>query len=77
MQGDGEGFAPAQIRAFDKETGKIVWEQNLPGPYWGASPMTFSSGGRQILVIAFGGTDASSPDNPGPPQGLIAFGLPQ
>jgi quinoprotein glucose dehydrogenase len=43
-----------KFRAFDKETGKILWETKLPaGGY--ASPSTYMVNGKQYIVIAAGG----------------------
>lgn len=43
-----------KFRAFDKETGKILWETKLPaGGY--ASPCTYMENGKQYIVIAAGG----------------------
>jgi quinoprotein glucose dehydrogenase len=43
-----------KFRAFDKDTGKILWETKLPaGGY--ASPSTYQVGGKQYIVIAAGG----------------------
>ncbi|MCW3111186.1 MAG: pyrroloquinoline quinone-dependent dehydrogenase, partial [Segetibacter sp.] len=43
-----------KFRAFDKETGKILWETKLPaGGY--ASPSTYMVDGKQYVVIAAGG----------------------
>lgn len=43
-----------KLRAFEKETGKIVWEYPLPaGGY--ASPSTYVVNGKQYIVIACGG----------------------
>jgi glucose dehydrogenase len=45
---------PPRFRAFDKATGELVWEFELPlGP--AASPMTYLYGGRQYIVMAIGG----------------------
>jgi quinoprotein glucose dehydrogenase len=43
-----------RIRAFDKKTGKIVWEYQLPAGGF-ATPITYKSRGKQYLVIAAGG----------------------
>jgi quinoprotein glucose dehydrogenase len=58
---------PPRLRAFDKATGELVWEFDLPlGP--AASPMTYFYGGRQYIVMAIGGgLDAE----------LVAFALPR
>jgi quinoprotein glucose dehydrogenase len=43
-----------KIRAFDKDTGEMLWEYQLPaGGY--ASPSTYQVAGRQFVVIACGG----------------------
>jgi quinoprotein glucose dehydrogenase len=43
-----------KFRAFDKSTGKILWEADLPaGGY--ASPATYEANGKQYVVIAAGG----------------------
>lgn len=43
-----------KIRAFDKETGKLLWESELPAA-GNATPATYEAGGRQFVVIAAGG----------------------
>jgi quinoprotein glucose dehydrogenase len=43
-----------RIHAFDKQTGKLLWEHPLPaGGY--ATPCTYQVSGRQYVVIAAGG----------------------
>jgi len=42
------------FRAFDKQTGELLWEVNLPAGVY-ATPSTYSVGGRQYVVIAAGG----------------------
>jgi quinoprotein glucose dehydrogenase len=42
------------LRAFDSETGKEIWKYLLPAGGQ-ATPMTYSIGGKQYLVIAAGG----------------------
>ena len=60
-----------RIRAFDKKTGKVVWEYQLPAGGF-ATPITYKSKGRQYLVIAAGGVK-----NGHKPGGkYIAFALP-
>jgi quinoprotein glucose dehydrogenase len=48
--------AERDIRAFDVETGKELWQARLPGGGQ-ATPMTYQSprSGRQFVVIAAGG----------------------
>jgi quinoprotein glucose dehydrogenase len=48
------GTKDERIHAFDKATGKLLWEHSLPaGGY--ATPATYQVGGRQYVVIAAGG----------------------
>jgi quinoprotein glucose dehydrogenase len=55
-----------KLRAFDKKTGELVWEYELPlGP--AGTPMTYSYGNRQYVVVAIGGILQAE---------LIAFALP-
>ncbi len=44
-----------KLRAFDKKTGKIVWESKLPAGGF-ATPITYSVAGRQYVALACGGT---------------------
>ena len=64
--------ADETIRAFDKATGKILWQAALPFS-GNATPSTYMVGGRQFLVISAGGAKS------GRPAGgvLVAFALPQ
>ena len=43
-----------KLRAFDVETGKVVWEGSLPASAQ-AAPMTYSARGKQFVVICAGG----------------------
>ena len=57
---------PPKFRAFDKRTGELVWEKELPlGPAAGA--MTYIAGGKQYVVLAVGG---------GLTAELVAYALP-
>ena len=44
----------AKIRAFDKRTGALLWEADLPAAGF-ATPSIYESGGKQFVVIACGG----------------------
>ncbi|MGA0560405.1 PQQ-binding-like beta-propeller repeat protein [Larkinella sp. VNQ87] len=48
------GTKDEKIRAFDKKTGKVVWEYQLPAGGF-ATPITYEVNGRQYIVIAAGG----------------------
>ena len=41
------------LRAFDKDTGEIIAETELPATPWG-TPMSYLSDDRQFIVIAAG-----------------------
>ena len=48
------GTMDEKFRAFDKTTGKMLWEYQLPaGGY--ATPCTYEANGKQYVVIAAGG----------------------
>ncbi|HLZ42691.1 MAG TPA: pyrroloquinoline quinone-dependent dehydrogenase [Candidatus Sulfotelmatobacter sp.] len=61
------------FRAFDIETGNELWKAQLPDSGH-ATPMTFSSHGKQYVVIAAGGHDKITEETPG--DALVAFTLP-
>lgn len=61
-----------KFRAFDKTTGELLWEHQLPaGGY--AAPCTYSIDGRQYVVIAAGG--GGKPRTKGA-DAYVAFALP-
>lgn len=43
-----------KIRAFDKDTGEMVWEYKLPAAGF-ATPITYAKNNKQYIVIAAGG----------------------
>jgi quinoprotein glucose dehydrogenase len=71
-----------KVRAYDEDTGKVLWE----GPVAGSSigiPTMYESKGRQYLVVmspagggAVAGAAGPSPAEPTGPRGYIAFALP-
>src|SRR6185295_9287526 len=66
------GTKDEKFHAFDKETGKLLWDYQLPaGGY--ATPSTYMAGGRQFVVIAAGG--AGKPETR-PGDAFMAFALP-
>lgn len=44
------------FRAYDKATGSVVWEMELPAGTTGA-PMSYMFGGKQYIVVAIGARD--------------------
>jgi quinoprotein glucose dehydrogenase len=62
------------FRAFDIQTGRVLWEARLPAGGQ-ATPMTYlSSKGRQFVVIAAGGHEALSTK---PGDAIVAYTLPE
>ena len=62
----------AKFRAFDKATGKLLWETALPAAGY-ATPSTFMVNGRQYVVIAAGGGKLGTP----PGDAYVAYALPR
>jgi quinoprotein glucose dehydrogenase len=61
-----------RMRAFDSDSGKRLWEVKLPAGGQ-ATPMTYSIGGRQYVVIAAGGYKSDTPRG----DYLVAYSLPR
>lgn len=59
------------FRAFDKRTGKLLWEYELPAPSF-ATPATYFYKGKQYLVLACGGEKLGTKKG----NQIIAFALP-
>lgn len=53
----GEGGASPTFRAWDKKTGAVVVEIQLPGPTTGF-PVTYTKSGRQYIAVAVRAGDA-------------------
>jgi len=49
-----------RIRAFDKKTGKILWEYQLPAGGF-STPITYEVGGKQYIATAVGGGRGAKP----------------
>jgi quinoprotein glucose dehydrogenase len=65
------GTPDERIRAFDKRTGELLWEAELPASGF-ATPATYEADGRQFLVIAAGGGKLGRPSG----SEYLAFALP-
>ena len=64
--------ADEKIRAFEKSSGRVLWEHQLPaGGY--ATPSIYMIGGRQYLAIAAGGSGKNATRSG---DSIIAFALP-
>jgi quinoprotein glucose dehydrogenase len=63
--------ADETFRAFDKDTGNVLWKATLP--FSGtATPSTYMAGGKQYVVISAGGGKSNRPSG----GSLVAFALP-
>lgn len=63
--------ADETFRAFDKETGRILWQAKLPFS-GNATPSTYLLGGKQYVVISAGGGKSGRPAG----GSIVAFTLP-
>lgn len=61
-----------RIRAFDKSSGKLLWEAPLPAA-GNTTPATYMVNGRQYIVIACGGGKNDAPSG----GSYVAFALPE
>lgn len=60
-----------KFRAFDKKTGELLWEAELPAAAF-ATPSTYETNGKQYIVVACGGTKLGTPGG----DSYVAFALP-
>lgn len=60
-----------KFRAFDRDSGKLLWEAALPAPGY-ATPSTYAVDGKQYVVIAAGGGKLGSPSS----DSYVAYSLP-
>lgn len=65
------GTKDGKFRVFDKKTGDLLWETELPAAAF-ATPSTYSVNGKQFIVIACGGTKLGAAKG----ESYIAFSLP-
>ncbi len=59
------------FKAFDKKTGKLIWQTTLPAASF-ATPSTYSIDGKQFIVLACGGTKLGAK----PGNSYVAYALP-
>jgi quinoprotein glucose dehydrogenase len=62
------GAGGKKFRAYNKATGAILWETELPAGTTGA-PMTYMFEGKQYVVVAIGSREPNS-------AGFVALSLP-
>ena len=65
--------ADERFRAYDTETGELLWEFEGPTSA-NATPMTYMAGGRQYVVVATGGHNWVYPYKKG--DSVVAYSLP-
>jgi quinoprotein glucose dehydrogenase len=65
------GTKDEKFRVYNKETGKLLWETQLPAAAF-ATPSTYEVNGKQYVVVACGGTKLGAPGG----DSYIAFALP-
>ncbi|QNF31662.1 PQQ-binding-like beta-propeller repeat protein [Adhaeribacter swui] len=65
------GTKDGKFRAYDKKTGKLLWETTLPAAAF-ATPSTYEVNGKQYLVLACGGTKLGARKG----DSYVAFALP-
>jgi len=63
------GSRDKKFQAFDKATGKLLWETTLPG-FASSTPCTYNCGGKQYVAISVAGNKES------PAGYVMAFALP-
>jgi quinoprotein glucose dehydrogenase len=64
--------ADETFRAFDKDTGRILWQARLPFS-GNATPSTYMVNGKQYVVISAGGGKSGRPTG----GSIVAFALPE
>ena len=77
------GDTNGHFRAFDQETGKVLWEINLGSPVTGY-PVTYAAGGKQYVAVSTGNSLVSSGLNrlapelhPSEASNVFVFALPE
>jgi len=63
------GSRDRKFQAFDKATGKLLWETTLPG-FASSTPCTYESNGKQYIAVSVAGNKES------PAGSIMAFALP-
>ena len=64
------GSRDRKFQAFDKATGKLVWETTLPG-FASSTPCTYRSNGKQYIAVSVAGNKEA------PAGTIMAFALPE
>jgi quinoprotein glucose dehydrogenase len=65
------GTKDGKFRAYEKRTGKLLWETRLPAAAF-ATPSVYAVNGKQYIVVACGGTKLGAAKG----ESFVAFTLP-
>ena len=65
------GTKDEKFRVYEKNSGKLLWETQLPAASF-ATPSTYEVDGKQYIVLACGGTKLGAPGG----DSYVAFALP-
>ena len=73
-----------KVRAYDEDTGKVLWEHSIAGNSTGC-PSIYEIDGREYLVISVsgpltggrGGSGGPQPNAGNLPSGYVVFALPR
>jgi len=70
-----------RLRAYDRDTGKVLWSKDLPSGSEGI-PASYEIGGRQFIALAVAAGDGlfapTAPPGAAPQQrGYVVFALPK
>ena len=63
------GTRDKKFRAFDKDTGELLWETELPGVA-NATPCTYWSNGKQFIAVSVSGSEGDAAGS------IVSFALP-
>jgi len=74
------GTPDHMFRAYDEDTGTVIWQKELGGPIDGV-PAVYELGGRQFIAVSVGTEDARAAGASGPQQRAgseyVVFALPR
>jgi quinoprotein glucose dehydrogenase len=69
------GTSDRRLRAYDEDTGKVVWEYEVSGPISGV-PATYELDGRQYLAVGVGRSETTDASGESPSSEYVVFALP-
>ena len=71
------GTPDRKLRAYDQDTGMVLWEKELGGPINGV-PAVYEVNGREYVAVCAGAPSAGGGDTSGPATAseYVVFALP-